>query len=255
MDRAKAWALRCVHEAEMHEQNCFVTLTYDNENLPVGGSIDKREVQLFMKRLRKCAEPFLVRFYACGEYGAERGRPHYHILLFGYDFPDKELLYVQPTKGRWAITGSSYKVFKSELLGSLWTKGFCTLGEVTFESAGYCARYIGKKIGGDMAKEHYKGKEPEFCLMSRRPGIGSAWFDKYSSDVYPKDFTTVNGKKFKPPKYYDRKLMRKCWPTYLDVKEERIKRQEDPDIVRRQQKEKYLTEVTKTLKRSYENEQ
>jgi len=254
MDKAKAWALRCVHEAQMHDENCFVTLTYNPENLPSDGSVSKREMQLFMKRLRKSVNGKEVRFYGCGEYGSKLGRPHYHLLLFGYDFPDKEIFYVEESKrSRFDISGS-YKVFKSAMLARLWEKGFSSLGEVSFESAGYCARYVGKKIGGKMALEHYKGKEPEFALMSRRPGIGSTWFDKYKSDVYEKDFTTVKGRKFKPPLFYDRRLMRADWDMYERIKEERKSRAVTPDCIRRRQKEKYLINVTQSLDRRLEHE-
>lgn len=255
MDRAKAWALRCVHESRMYDENCFVTLTYNPEHLPKDGSVSKRDMQLFMKRLRKEIEPRQVRFYGCGEYGSKLGRPHYHVLLFNFDFSDKELLYVENNKHSRSASTGSYKVYSSRLLDRLWTSGFTTVGDVTFESCGYVARYIGKKIGGEKAIEHYKGKEPEFALMSRKPGIGAFWFSKFSGDVFPKDFTTLeNGRRFKPPKFYVDRLMRKDWEMYLDVKMRRDERVSDPDIIRRRQKEKYLASVTKTLERSLEYE-
>ena len=252
-DKSKDWALRCVHEASMHEKNAFVTLTYNDDHLPPGG-VDRREMQLFMKRLRKMIEPETVRFYGCGEYGSKLGRPHYHILLFGYDFPDKEVVRVCPSPKSGRISGfNSYRLYKSPLLDSLWSKGFNTLGDVCMESAGYVARYVVKKIGGEMAKGHYNGKMSEFALMSRRPGIGARWFDKYTFDVYPKDFTTVKGRKFRPSRFYDKMLCRKHFDMYESVKEARKDRVEDPDCVRRRALDKYCEDITQTLTRRFED--
>lgn len=238
----------------MHEENCFLTLTYNNKHLPEDGSVSKKEMQAFMKKLRRKIEPKQVKFYLCGEYGDKLERPHYHVLLFGFDFVDKELHHVSdPKKKNRFSTGSMYQVYKSKLLSEIWTKGFSSVGDVSLESAGYVARYIGKKIGGERAKGHYKGKEPEFALMSRNPGIGASWIKKYFWDVYPKDFYTIDGRKFKPPRFFDERLKRKCWPMYEEVKERRKANARDEDIIRRRDKEKYLKEVTKTLERDYEN--
>lgn len=85
--------------------------------------------------------------------------------------------------------------------------GAVIIGEVTFESAAYVARYVTKKITGKKSEEHYKGKTPEYVTMSRgrKPegGIGTRWFQKYKSDVYPDDFVVIRGKKMRPPKFYD----------------------------------------------------
>ena len=94
LERSRQWAMRCVHEAAAYDCNAFITLTYDEENLPADGSLNYDHFQLFMKRLRKAIEPNKVRFYMCGEYGEENGRPHFHACLFGYDFPDKVMLSV-----------------------------------------------------------------------------------------------------------------------------------------------------------------
>jgi hypothetical protein len=255
LDNARDWALRCYHEAQMHDENSFLTLTYNDKNLPKDGSIHKSHLQKFIKRLRKAIEPKRLRYYACGEYGEKMGRPHYHAIIFGYDFPDKEFHHVSnPKKRNRFSTSDQNKVYTSGLLDSIWQKGYGTIGEVSFESAGYVARYIGKKIGGEMALEHYKGKNPEFALMSRRPGIGSKWLEKYFTDVYPKDFTTVNGRKMKPPRYYDKKLMKSHWDLHETIKEQRKEKIKHEDIIRRRQKEKYLKNVTQDLKRRLEHE-
>jgi len=185
----------------MHSENAFVTLTYDNDCLPVDGSLDKRTLQLFFKRLRKKLKK-RVRYYACGEYGEEGGRPHYHALIFGHCFSDRKLL---------KRTGSGFNIYMSKELQSCWEFGYTSVGDVTFESAAYVARYVMKKITGGEKDEHYVDKrtgvvrQEEFTLMSRRPGIGFSWFDKYKTDVYPRGLKVVRGVEVKPPRYYDTK--------------------------------------------------
>jgi len=185
----------------MWKQNAFITLTYNDANLPTDGSLQLRDFQLFMKRLRKRLGR--VRFYHCGEYGEKFRRPHYHACLFGMDFPDKKLFKIQ----------NKQRLYTSDILSELWPLGFSTTGDVTFESAAYVARYITKKITGASAEAHYENinpetgeissLKPEYTTMSRRPGLGASWLEKYLSDVYPGDFVVIRGKKMKPPKYYD----------------------------------------------------
>jgi hypothetical protein len=194
LERSRQWAMRCVHEAQMYDRNCFVTLTYDDEHLPANGSLNKRDFQLFMKRLRKRYGAG-IRYYQCGEYGELLGRPHHHAILFNFDFPDKQL---------WSVR-DGVRLYRSASLEQLWPHGYSTIGDVTFESAAYVARYCTKKITGKLAGEHYKGKMPEYATMSRRPGIGRAWLEKYKDDVYNHDYVVVrNGLKLRPPRYYDK---------------------------------------------------
>lgn len=205
LERSRQWALRCVHEAQLYDENCFITLTYANEHLPDDYSVDVREFQLFMKRLRKYAGK-RIRFFHCGEYGEENRRPHYHALIFGYDFHDKVLHQVV----------RDVRYYTSETLQRLWPFGFCIIGDLTFESAAYCARYIMKKVTGEPAEAHYTiahpltgeivRQRPEYITMSRRPGIAAEWFEKFKSDVYPDDFVVHRGVKMAPPKFFDKKL-------------------------------------------------
>jgi hypothetical protein len=212
LDYSRQWAIRCMHESQMHVDNAFVTLTYDEEHLPDDYSLDKRHLQLFFKRMRKALEPDRIRYFACGEYGDRKGRPHYHAIIFGWYPADAQL---------WRMR-DGIRTYRSPLLETLWTYGHSEIGSVTFESCAYVARYVCKKIGGPLADKRYKDltvvdretgeivrehvdQLPEFCLMSRRPGIGSTWFDKYRSDT-DKDFVTSRGHKVGLPKYYDRKL-------------------------------------------------
>lgn len=194
LERSRQWAIRLVHEGSLHEEKCFLTLTYDPAHYPPDGSLDVAEFQRFMKRLRKRVAPTKLRFFHCGEYGERLGRPHYHCILFGFSFPDKKLF----RRG----SEPSLHLYTSELLSELWPLGFSTIGQVTFESAAYVARYVVKKWLGPGAAEHYSGRKPEYTTMSRRPGIGSAWLEKFQSDVFPADEVVLRGRKMAPPKFY-----------------------------------------------------
>lgn len=201
LERSRQWAVRCMHEASMHADNCFVTLTYDDDHVPHDYSLNYRHFQLFMKRVRKSYSR--VRFYMCGEYGETYSRPHFHACLFGLRFPD---LYP------WRKTGAGFDLYRSPSLESLWPYGSAEVGDVTFESAAYVARYIVKKVTGINAEEHYKivdpstgeiyDRVPEFTRMSLKPGIGFSWYDKYKSEVFPLDRVVVRGVECKPPRYY-----------------------------------------------------
>lgn len=191
LEYSRQWAVRCLHESKLHDANCFVTLTY--ENVPPGGSLRPRDFVLFMKRLR-LVHPG-VRFFQCGEYGEKLGRPHHHAILFNCHFPDS----------RFWKEKAGVKLSISKELDSLWGHGQCSVGAVSFESAAYVARYTMKKVHGG-AEEHYAGRLSEYCTMSRRPGIGSGFFEKFRSDVYPRDEVIVRGVACRPPRYYDSRL-------------------------------------------------
>lgn len=193
LDRSRQWAIRCLHEASLYNSNCFITLTYADEYIPYKNSLDKRAFQLFMKRLRK-KYGNKIRYYQCGEYGEITQRPHYHAIIFNFDFPDKKLHKIQ----------NKHRLYTSASLEELWPYGYSLIGNVSFQSAAYVARYIMKKVTGSAAELHYGERIPEYTTMSRRPGIGKAWFDKYKDDVYPTGAIVINGKEIKPPKYYDR---------------------------------------------------
>jgi len=204
LERSRQWAIRCMHESQMHEENSYLTLTYAPENLPRFGSLNKKDFQDFMKRTRKHFAGRKIRYFHCGEYGENGERPHYHACLFGLDFSDKE---------EHKKTPQGDTLFTSKTLDSLWQKGHSTIGNVTFESAAYVARYITKKITGPRAELHYNHIDqetgevlaehlPEYVTMSRRPGIGIPWYEKYKSDCFPSDFVVVRGKKMKIPRAY-----------------------------------------------------
>lgn len=201
--RANEWALRVMHEAKLHQANCFVTLTYRDEDLPENGSLRHRDFQLFMKRLRKRAD---VRFYMCGEYGEQKLRPHYHACLFGVDFYDRV------PAGR-SESGSLF--FASKELASFWPHGHSCVQDLTRETAAYCARYIMKKrLGRDAVSGYTRvlptGEivevAPEYAAMSLKPGIGAGFLEKYRSDIFPRDYVVYEGSKFPVPRYYTKKL-------------------------------------------------
>lgn len=205
IDRAREWAVRCMHEAKLHEDNAFLTLTYNDENLPVSGSLDYSHFQKFMKRLRHVSGP--VRFFMCGEYGDQTARPHYHALIFGYDFPDKRY---------WRRSAGGFPLYRSAQLEKLWTYGNAEIGSVTVQSAGYCARYCLKKVTGDLSESHYSGRTPEFAHMSLKPGIGAKFFEKYEAGIFPDDFVVADGIKVPVPRYYE-----KLWKGDIDGLKER----------------------------------
>lgn len=219
-ERSRQWAVRMVHEASMHADNCFLTLTYSPEFLPSDMSLNKRHWQLFAKRMRKACGPF--RFFHCGEYGEEFGRPHYHAIIFGYDFPDKVFF---------SYSGDE-KIYTSDLLTSLWGLGQCKVAGVSFESAAYVARYALKKISGDSADRHYSRVHPvtgeeyllerEYATMSRRPGIARDWFLKFGNEVFPCDEVISRGFSSRPPRYYD-SLLSVSEPSVFDsIKRKRL---------------------------------
>ena len=210
-----------MHEASMHDENCFITLTYDDDHVPWDGSLNKKHFQDFMKRLRFNVRPKTIRYFHCGEYGEKLGRPHYHAILFNHDFADKTL---------WAER-DGIKTWVSDQLSALWPFGFSTVGRVCYETAAYCARYTIKKRTGKEASDHYWRMvstdlavelEPEYATMSLKPAIGKTWFDEFEGDCYPSDFITSKGKKFRVPKYYD-KLLNQSDPEELErLKVERV---------------------------------
>jgi len=182
----------------MWDENCFITLTYDEDHLPPSGSLEYRDFQLFLKRLRKHFEPREIRFFMCGEYGSNTRRPHFHAALFNLDFPDKKLF---------KTTEQKNKLYTSDLLDRIWGKGFTNIGALTYQSAAYIARYITDKITITESSKttinpstnkpysyHYHSinpitgeltqLKPEFQQSSRKPGLGATWYQKYKTDVF-----------------------------------------------------------------------
>lgn len=200
--KRQSWTLRCLHEAVLHKDSCFVTLTYDNKHLPADGSLNKKHWQDFAKRVRKHVGPF--RYLHCGEYGSRTFRPHYHALMFGCSFMGDAL--------RVETGGSTYPLFNSGVLDGLWGHGLTVFGAIERRSAQYVASYTVKKLTGDQAAEQYRrldpftGEEtyvaPEYATMSRRPGIGAGWYARWKGDLFPSDECVSDGKRYAVPRYY-----------------------------------------------------
>lgn len=187
-----------------------------------------------------------------GEYGPQNERPHFHACIFGYEWPDKI---------HFKQTPSGEQIYTSAELESLWPWGFSSVGNLTFESAAYIARYCVQKVNGDLADEHYKRYDhlgeyhlpPEYSKMSLKPGIGYNWLKKYQSDVYTYDYVIVNGHETRPPKYYD-KVFEKYEPLKLEeFKHERIKQAQERYLDNTDQrlldKEQVAKAKTESLKR------
>ncbi|UPW41568.1 replication initiator protein [Peromfec virus RodF8_54] len=191
------WALRIMDECSVYENNCFITLTYNNDNLPLNGCVSVREEQLFMKRLRKFLQPLKIRYFVSGEYGRKHLRPHYHFIIFNWK--PNDLVFFKKE--------GNNNLYRSSIIERLWTKGFSSVGEVTFDTALYCAKYMQKQQFVESGK-HIDLTLP-FIRMSNRPGIGA-------SSVYNVDIDSLkcyrNGKSFPIPRYYE-----KVWERDLDV--------------------------------------
>lgn len=253
LDRSAMWMARICHEASLYsdrEGNSFITLTYSDEKIPDNWSLDKSHFQKFMKRLRKRYPEKKIRYFQCGEYGnickhglpvgsdcdakyhcpyCNVGRPHHHAILFNHDYNDK-----------YEIGGSKdYKYYTSDELTETWGYGHTQVGTVTPQSAGYCARYCLKKVNGARQDEHYSSLDPdtgemtylhpEYATMSRRPGIGKQWYEKYAKDVFPSDETPIPGKGVIPtvPRYYTDILKEQNPELYDEIKQRRLKHKEE----------------------------
>lgn len=244
LEWSRSWASRLMHEKRMHADSAFLTLTYSDKTLPEAGTLVKRDLQLFMKRLRK-VRPEGLRFFGCGEYGETTQRAHYHVLLLNSCFPDMKF---------YGNARSGEPLYVSAELNGIWQKGECKVGQVTFESCAYVARYVTKKITGPPAEAHYAGRLPEFHVMSRRPGIGMDYFVAHGREMYQHDSIIVRGHECRVPRYYDTK-----WnivdPQHLEmlkrVRRRRAKlHREDQTSARRKVIERFEYLKAETFKRN-----
>lgn len=255
LDRSRMWAMRIVHESTLYEYdkgNCFVTLTYDEDRMPVDRSLVPWHFTDFMKRLRHHKGGDKIRYFQAGEYGrrcrhgfdldvikcpggCRHGRPHHHACLFNVSFDD--LVSYKSDSGVLRYTSSA--------LADIWSHGFVDVGTLNFESAAYVARYCLKKVDGPKALEHYLTVledgtmvylEPEYATMSRgytcpehkgvpyQPdcpkcsrGIGADWYERYSEDVFPHDSVPIPGVGVlrKVPRFYEERF-KESDPDMLD---------------------------------------
>jgi len=256
LEYSRQWAVRGCAEAHSWENNCFITLTYSPEKIPKNSSLVLRDFQKFMKRLRRrcvgvqeiehpktgeMVKP--IRVYYCGEYGDENQRPHYHAILFNFDFPDKIKYKVN----------NGYTLYTSKILDDLWSDsvdgaslGFASVGECNFDTIAYVARYMLKKVKGSakdelITKTFYTPQGsinvdllpyqrfnsitgevvdvlPEFSNCSRAWGIGKQYFDKYNAEIYVTDTVVYKGRECPPPRYFDSLLKNNDYEKYEEIK-------------------------------------
>lgn len=227
LDYSKQWAVRCMYETKLHDQSWFVTLTYDDEHKPTmkeavnwdtgeifeengswNGTLQTEDLTKFIKDLRRYWKYHYdhdgIRFYACGEYGSETKRPHYHAIIFNLNLSEDMLKYKFTNEEHQAI-------YECPIIEKIWGKGLIAVGNVTFSSCAYVARYITKKQTGEQSTDYYlkQGQIPEFIRMSRNPGIGYDYYQAKKDEIYATDEiiqTTCRGRTvhLKPPKYFDR---------------------------------------------------
>ena len=269
LDKSIQWAARCMHEAQMHEHSQFITLTYNDDNLPLDGSLYPPDFRNFMKRYRLSLNRGIpeyldksrefpnpeftrIRYYHGAEYGDELKRPHHHACIFGHDFEDKEIFH----------ECEGILTYYSKTLEEIWGHGFATTSDLTLQSAAYVARYCMKKITTSQQSEekHYAHYEttcpitgeiktllPEYATMSRNPGIGRDWYDRYHTDIFPHDTTIYKGKNIKTPRYYENLLRSSNELAFDLVKEKRKahallhKSDNTPSRLRAREKVKQLT--------------
>lgn len=240
MDNAQDWAIRCVLETKLWEQNYFVTLTYSEDTVPyhpVPVCIDeetgeagyrqtlkKEDMVKFMKDLRSHHKYHFnhdnIRFYMCGEYGSTTERPHYHVLLFNCPLFDLKPLFVNK---------QHQQVYRSEYLEKIWGKGIVSVGEITYESRAYTRRYILKKQHINNVKE---GQLPEYTNMSRKPGIGADYYKQHKDEIYKNDEITIKKAlsraiNTKPPEYFDRLYEKEEEQHLSEIKKKRRERAQE----------------------------
>ena len=237
---ASMWATRCTLESLQWNENWFVTLTYEPGEVPIKNKITgelvrgeageihgdlvlssptlyKKDVQDFLKRLRKNissrdGEP--VRYYMCGEYGTLNARPHYHLIIFNLHLQDLTF---------YKLNSQKEPLFNSQTMEKLWGHGFVVIGQVNWNTCSYVARYVMKKATGD-GKKHYKelGMLPEYTNMSLKPGIGEIYYQLNKEQIYQLDELILpDGKRVRPPRYYDKKYGEEEPEVMMKVKERR----------------------------------
>jgi len=230
IDKSREWAVRCVHEMQMHETSCFITLTYKNSELVYTKdglpTLFHEHFQLFMKRLRKKFGEN-ISFFMAGEYGDRTHRPHYHAILFGVDFKDKMLL-------RKNEMGDD--IFISETLEKLWGHNDSELkpneiGEANYKTAAYIARYVVKKLTGKMAPL-YEGRTPDYGKASRQYAIGKKWLEKYWPDIFNyNELILPDGSSAPIPRYYVNWLQKYHFDAYMKYRSRDLTYMDDPKFI------------------------
>lgn len=260
LERSRQWAMRIMNEARFYESSLFITLTYNNDNLPFApfynvesGELEQRpalvpeHLKKFMKDLRRYFDYHYghqgIRFFGCGEFGDSYARPHFHVILFNCFFDDQKHWFSRKVDGRTVWTDTS------EILSKIWKKGITTVSDVTYESASYVARYcLKKQIGKNVKKQRVEQRfvlldeedydliednhildcdwVHEFTRSSRRPGIGRNYYEEHKQEMYSTDEMFVSTKdgvlSVKPCKYYDKLYDVECPEDFAQIKEKRV---------------------------------
>jgi len=224
-DHARDWSIRCYHESQLHHTSCFVTLTYNPEHLPPSQSLDKRDLQLFWKKLRFYLPKLNLRYFACGEYGSKKGRPHYHAVIFGYQ-PSKKY----PV----SISEKGHTQYTDPILAKAWGRGHVTFSDFDPANARYVAHYTADKlksyasqtIDPETGLKPYERLDektgdiwklcPEFQTSSLKPAIGLRWIQRHFAEVFPADSVVMDGKEYPPPRFYY-EYIREAHPDLFEV--------------------------------------
>lgn len=256
---SRVWADRCIAEASYHDSNIFLTLTYNDDHLPDPFPLEsglpspihplvKRDVQLFVKRLRKHFSDQRIRFFLCGEYGEKSMRPHYHLILFGLSLDDLELLYTSQ---------DSFTYYTSKTIDKLWYResdpgvsaGFHIITTVNWNTCAYVARYIMKKQYGYNSSVYEDYNYPkEFTLMSRKPGIGRQFFDDHKLDIYGESDgvyipTSDGAHKIRSNRYYDRLYDLEYPDHFACISDDRSDRLRVRDYLKSNLTDKFYTDI------------
>jgi len=217
------WSTRMVHEAYTHKTpSSFITLTYNDENLPDHNNLVPKHLSDFIRELRRKIRPNKLRYFGVGEFGELSGRAHYHAILFGYMPEDLK---------HYKKNGSGDALYTSPFLDSIWKKGFLTIGEFNTTTAEYCSKYITKALTGEKALRYLDPETGELVLKqkpfqraSNRPGIGTEFYNLYKDQMYAFDETIIDGKPRSLPKAYDRKFRAENKLSFEELKRSRYNR-------------------------------
>lgn len=222
LEYSRQWANRCMLEASVHPDNWFITLTYDDEHLPLNSkgfpTLNKDEISIFIKNLRRYFDYHFkhnnIRFFGCGEYGETTARPHYHVLIFNLPLMDLNYMF----------TKNNNAYFESLIVNKIWDKGFAVISDVSWDTCAYTARYVVKKAKGETASVYSElDIVPEYVRMSRDPGIGKAYFDSHKDLIYRYDKLTIPGVgPIRPSRYYDKLYDLENPARLFELKEKRI---------------------------------
>lgn len=235
LDKSLDWAARLSMELKYHDSAYFVTLTYNDKFVPRRKYVDhmtgevfealslqKKDFQNFMKRLRYYFPEDDIRFFCAGEYGTKTMRPHYHAIIFGLHLDDLKPYKKSPHGFQYYTSDRLDRVWSVQQFGTDHSLGYAVVADVSFETCAYTARYVTKKLYGK-ASEFYKmcNIEEPWCLMSRRPGIGMQYLLDHPNSIANDSIVLSQGRKVKNPRYFMRKLELTDPDVFAKIKESR----------------------------------